>query len=669
MLRNQLLLSVAACASLFLMTGCGSSGNPAKSPTGPTSATAALDASKGAESGDEKATNVDWPGFWRIEMTDQGIIREFGVLSISAGDKPGDYDIKTQALSSNYDAAVLGENKIDGDRIHLIFDGGPDLVFTFDGVRDSREVKGSLHIKKLHVTTMRMVKVESDILDGDLSGTPMEGYELFDKVAVSPEGEDGLRDFIQQYPDNPIILRAYEVMAGFAMNRKAPIAEVEKIHDAMIQEANRWGSLIAIRSSFEFGRTLARFNYFPDLARKYLSEFEQAMNDDSPKSWEIDLAATRAALGNHKEVIEQLLPVVEKNPNDHGARFILGFAYERSGDLDAAIKEYLSLTALPFMDEILKFALEGSKTDPLIKSLSNVWAKKYGNTNDLEKALDEEFLKGTSALIPAREDQPKKNDKTRTVLLELFTGTSCPPCIAADLAASGLQTRYPSPEVIVVRHHLHIPAPDPLAIAEGENRFKNYVQNDSFFQQHPETIGTPSLFVNGGVVSQIFGVGVDPVPENYKRLVESVRPLLGEETNLKISLEAVQTGDRIQVKAQAEGIELRDEYRLHLLLVENDLHFAAPNGIRVHDAVVRHYINGLDGTAPADKKLEFSTEVSLPDVATSLRKFIAKTEEKTGRIFAIPARLEKLQVVAFIQDTTNREVLQAAIVTPASSKP
>ncbi len=667
MLRNQLLLSVAACASLFWMTGCGSSGNPAKSPTGPTSATAALDASKGA--GDEKGANVDWPGLWRIEMTDQGIIREFGVLNISAGAKPGEYDIRPQALASDYDAANLQESKIDGDSIHLVFDGGPELTFVFDGKRDSREVKGSLHIKKMHLSTMHMIKVESDMLDGDQNGIPMEGYEIFGKTVSSPDGEDGLRDFIQQYPDNPIILRAYEVLAGFAMNRKGTAEEVEQIHEALMKEADRWGSLIVIRSNFEFGRSLARFNFQTDLARKYLSEFETHLNDDSPKNWAIELASAWASIGNHKEVIEQMRPLVEKNPNDFPARYTLAFAYEKSGDLDAAIKEYLSLTALPFMDELLKYSLEGTKTDPLIKTLTNAWTKKYGNTDDLEKSLDEAFVAGTSAMVPSRDDEPKKSDKPRTLLVEMFTGTACPPCIAADLAASGLQSRYPNPELIVIRHHLHVPAPDPLANESGDERFKMYIENDSFFEQHPETIGTPALFVNGAVASQIGGVGVVQIPENYQHLVDAIRPLLGEETDLKISLEATQTGDRIQVKAQAGGIEMRDEYRLHILLIENDIHYTAMNGIRVNDAIERHHINGVGGTAPADKKLEFSTEVSLPDVATSLRKFIAKTEEKTGRIFAVPATLEKLQVVAFIQDTTNREVLQAAIVTPASSKP
>lgn len=668
MFKNWWFFSLIIGVCFGCLGGCDSSGSGAKPTGGPTSATAALDASQRTGEGEQEKVDLKWPGLWRVEMTGSGIVHEFGVVNVSEGATPGEYSIKTQALSPSYDAAVLKEGKIEGDQIELIFDGGPELQFIFSGKREGSDVKGSLLIRKLQLSTMRLIKVESDILEGEEGGIPMEGYEVVDKLVRSPEGEDGLRDFIDQYPDNPIILNVFEALAGFAKGRDASLEEIKELHASLVKQAKRWGPLIEARSSFEFARSLARFDCYPDLAREYLSEFEKTLNDDSPSVWAIDLAVTRTLLGNHKEVIAQLKPVIEKNPEDHPARYTLAFAYEKNGDLDAAVAEYLLLAALPFMDSDLDAGLSGSKTESLADSLARVWKAKHGNVDGLSEALDEAYQKGTANLVPPRVDKPNTSDKIRPVLVELFTGTTCPPCVAADLATTALQERYPAPEVIVLRHHLHIPGPDPLTISAGDERFKMYVQNDPLFQQHPEIIGTPSLFANGEVVTRVAGAGVDAVPESYTQLVESIQPVLGRETELKISLEAVKSGDNIQVKSHVEGPELKQDYRLYLLLVENEIHLAAPNGIRIHDGVVRYYINGDTGTAPADKKLEFTGEVVLPEVAGSIRKYQSKMEEKFGRIFAVPAALEKLQIVAFVQDASTREILQAAVVTPESSK-
>lgn len=151
--------------------------------------------------------------------------------------------------------------------------------------------------------------------------------------------------------------------------------------------------------------------------------------------------------------------------------------------------------------------------------------------------------------------------------------------------------------------------------------------------------------------------------------MEALRPVIGDETDLKILVDATRDADKIKVNARVEGPELKPDWRLHLLLVENEIRLLAPNGIRVHDAVVRHDINGVAGTSPADNKLEFTGEIVLPEVASGIRKYISKMEEKVGQVFAVPPTLDKLQIVAYIQDQTTNEILQAKIVTPENAKP
>ncbi len=662
-IRCLLLCCVLSC--FICLIGCDSSGKSGKAPLAGKSGADSTSGNTKGESGE----SLEWPGLWRIEMTDEGIVHEFGIVKLEPASQANQFLVQTQTLESNYDRAVLSGSQVEGERINLRFDGGPDLEFSFEGTKGNSEVKGSLHIKGLHVSTMRMVKVEKDVLDGDPNGVPMEGLEVFAKLVGSPDGEDGLRDFIQQYPDNPIILKAYSGLAGFAQLRKAPVEEVKKLHEELLEQAQRWGGLVVPRASFEFGRYLGRLEYFPELAREYLSEFEKALTSETPKSWMIDLAAARATLGFHAEVIKQLGPLLEQEPENREARYTLSLAYEKSGDNDSALKGYLELAAMPLMDQLLKSSLEGTKTETLMDTVTRLWNAKHGNTNDLERALDAEFLTASDKKIPERSGKSGFSEKSRAVLVELFTGTACPPCVAADVAVAGIQDRYPSPEVIVIRHHLHIPAPDPLAVAEGEIRFNSYLQGDAFFQQHPEAVGTPSLFVNGILASGIAGVGLDGADQSYERVQEILSPMLRDTTDVKIALEATRSADKIQVKAAAAGAEFSANCRLHVLLVEDDLHFAAPNGIRVHDAIVRAYCNGAEGTAPVDQKLEFSSEISLSDVSGSINKYIAKIEEKSGRIFALPPKLEKLRIVAFVQDHSTREVLQTATVTLEQGKP
>ena len=58
----------------------------------------------------------------------------------------------------------------------------------------------------------------------------------------------------------------------------------------------------------------------------------------------------------------------------------------------------------------------------------------------------------------------------RVVLLELFTGAECGPCVAADLAFDALSDVYRTTELITLEYHLHIPRPDPLTGRDSVTR-------------------------------------------------------------------------------------------------------------------------------------------------------------------------------------------------------
>ena len=82
------------------------------------------------------------------------------------------------------------------------------------------------------------------------------------------------------------------------------------------------------------------------------------------------------------------------------------------------------------------------------------------------------------AKLPKVEVKPyagRKNPAGRTVLMELFTGTECPPCAAADYGFDLLQDAYRPTELIQLQYHLHIPSPDPLTNPDSEAQWEYYV--------------------------------------------------------------------------------------------------------------------------------------------------------------------------------------------------
>src|SRR5207247_1455521 len=104
----------------------------------------------------------------------------------------------------------------------------------------------------------------------------------------------------------------------------------------------------------------------------------------------------------------------------------------------------------------------------------------------------------------------------RVVLVEMFTGAECPPCVAADLAYDGMGRTYKPTEVLRLQYHLNIPFPDPLSNAVALARQKYYGVN-----------GTPAAFVNGKTIDDAGGPAGAAVQRftQFRRLVDPVLEL------------------------------------------------------------------------------------------------------------------------------------------------
>lgn len=287
--------------------------------------------------------------------------------------------------------------------------------------------------------------------------------------------------------------------------------------------------------------------------------------------------------------------------------------------------------------------------------------KKAGQANQaklIEAQLDQlegqahaEYEK-TALPFPVMKFPGRKGPGDRAVLVELFTGAQCPPCVAADLAFDATDKAYKPSDVVLLQYHLHIPGPDALTNRDSEARQEYY---------GPKIRGTPTVLFNGKVGAP-GGGGRDDAEDKFKEFQEVINPSLESPAKVNIQASAKKQGTRIAIQASAKNLDKpSDKVRLRLALVEDWARYKGRNGLTYHSRVVRALPGGPAGFALDKKDSDHTASVDLDELRTQLSKYLddyAKTEEPFPDAQR-PLSLRNLSVVAFVQNDETGEVLQA----------
>ena len=164
----------------------------------------------------------------------------------------------------------------------------------------------------------------------------------------------------------------------------------------------------------------------------------------------------------------------------------------------------------------------GKKCHPTLLELYR--SAHNGSDSGLEEALDARY----SELFPA----PFTPEKVAAVqaghvaLLELFTGSGCPPCVGADLAVDALAAQYPRTDLVALSFDEHQPLPDPLANPDSVARAALF-----------HLVGTPHYVLDGTPLSLSGGP-----PEKSKTLYAALEKLVAAEiaasSNVRLTLTA-----------------------------------------------------------------------------------------------------------------------------------
>jgi hypothetical protein len=312
----------------------------------------------------------------------------------------------------------------------------------------------------------------------------------------------------------------------------------------------------------------------------------------------------------------------------------------------------------------------------------------------LEEALDEEYLRTVPPFEPEKFAGREKTDHNRVVLMELFTGAQCPPCVAADVGFDALLKTYRPTELVTLQYHLHIPGPDPLTNADTEARSKYYAVR-----------GTPSTYFNGA--SEAYGGGgMANGKTKYDQYREVIDTRLEDTRKAEITLAVARSGDTILVTGTAQAklpppekkkndapsksvsdassqkkaadtdkgedadkaAEAKEpKLRLRLALTEEAIRYVGGNKLRFHHHVVRAMPGGAEGIEMVAGQCRVDQTIELSDVRKSLDEYLSSGKRDYPN--ALPEiALEDLSLVALVQDDADKSVWHAVMLPIPASK-
>ncbi len=270
----------------------------------------------------------------------------------------------------------------------------------------------------------------------------------------------------------------------------------------------------------------------------------------------------------------------------------------------------------------------------------------------LEIKLDVEFEKENIPFKPTP-FTGREAKANRAVVVELFTGAMCPPCVAADVSFDALIKTYTPKDVVLLQYHLHIPGPDALTNATSESR-QNYYEK--------EIEGTPTMMVNGKAGPPLGG-NRQGAERSYQAITKLINTSLQDSsTPVELTIEAGASGNKVGARVGYKGLKSFENLKLRTVLIEKEVRYPGSNGQRLHHHIVRDFPGGVNGVSLKKTEGEESFTVELPKLRETLNGYLEKFEKENGPfpVSSKPLDLKHLKLVVFIQNDKTREILQAA---------
>jgi thiol-disulfide isomerase/thioredoxin len=474
------------------------------------------------------------------------------------------------------------------------------------------ELRAAMRIEDLNtrIKEMEALKVKypesqyRDTMESSILGAKIDLSTSVDAILdlqkTVLESEEGLNKFYSYYSFSLDILD-HEKLQQF---------DKKKVTKAVIDYVNEG---LALSEDTEFLATIPE-KQLPRLKRNvamlHLASARAYLNEGSPEKSNIALKSYLEMEGSKDKVFY----------------YYQALTHEKLGKTNEAFTNYFEAAAENYKDSQEK-----------AKEL-------YNKVNGTLEGFDAKLEAKLRALPfhPAH-FSPEPGWAGKAVLVELFTGSECPPCVAADLGFEGLMHSYPIQYVAILVYHLHIPRPDPMTNPAALDRAAYY-----------GTRSTPSTFFDGE--SKLGGGGGRVNSESkFNQYYEEINSRLYAEPDVQLKIEAVLNGNIVKVTYEADKV--LDNVDFNVALVQGEEKYAGSNGIVFHKLVVRDFLNVeavSSNTVEFDiTKAEKAGEDHLADYE---KENSIQFKEKHFKIDS-----SDLRVVFFVQDKESKKVYNAVV--------
>jgi hypothetical protein len=391
----------------------------------------------------------------------------------------------------------------------------------------------------------------------------------------------------------------------------------------------------------------------PTFAERVMSEFSMAPETSRALAFEA-LGRLHAAQGKADLAEQDYRDAIGASPALSHAPLALAAIEVKRGNKAAALAAYLLAAAAGK----LKAGDEAG--------LRSLYRDVNGTDATLEREIDRVYDTHFPNPIAATRFAPQAGT-SRVVLLELFTGSACGPCVSADLSWDAILERYPDTLIAPIAYHAHVPGPDPMVVAATAARRQSYLAT-----------GVPALYIDGRPHPRVGGTRRMAVRQ-YEETIAAIDKAFAAPPAAVVHVRAERRERQIRVTAGVARLPAgAANLRLHVVLAERHLSYSGENGIRHHTMVVRAIAGDgrgipIAGSSETTVDETFDLATIEADVEQTLEAEIAQRRtSRAGAVMPPDYRAEgnamsaidphALVVVAFVQDGA-RNVLQAARAT------
>src|ERR1700722_3521331 len=531
---------------------------------------------------------------------------------------------------------------------------------------------------------------------------------------VDPEKRlAAMHSFVQEYPKSRAVGEAQrQILKTLLDNFPERTVEIEKQAKLAVKDSGK-GHVAWLLA--EAGTNGVDLKLAEKLAKKEVANLSEASSDketvasyaknkETPPKPE---ALHKGYVTDRAEALAELADVHLREGKPTQAAALISEAFTLDPLVDDVNSQRGRLALLDHRDGL---ALESFERAQLVGAISTADRKKMmelyreahgGSEEGFDAEMDARYEQLFPSPFPS--GQPSTKDVHQTVLLELFTGSACGPCVGADLSTDAVLDAYPRSDVVPLAFDQLIPVPDPLANPDSVARRLMY-----------DIEGTPT-FVIDGVVQNLYGSnreGSRELPDKLAKLVEAYASLPSG-VELKLSADAASGGvshlihahaigqlpntgevakmiaakpksdepataaPKVDTKAPpavampASAAPAEPQLVVNFALVEDEIRYSGENGIRFHRMVVRSLAKPADSGFRVTAGDNFSLDASfdLAAISGALGNYLDDYEQHNDRFGKITfiskdttIRPSHLAIAAWVQDSVSHRVLQAAFI-------